>query len=318
MPRILVTPRSLTATPHPAVLALRQRGYELSYCQAGRMPDEAELIRLVPGVAGWLAGVETISPAVIAAAGDLRVISRNGVGVDNLPLPLLAERGIAVRVAQGANAPGVAELTIGLMLAALRHIPRADSGIKQGQWPRTIGREIRGRKIGIVGCGAIGSEVARLCHALGAQPLVHDPASELAERLPFARAVSLAALILESDVITLHCPAAPHGAALLGPAQFSAMRPGVALVNTARAALVDEAALRRALDAGQVACYAVDVFDQEPPCAGSLASDPRVIATSHIGGYTEESVDRATAIAVANLLDALEAPAQGDSSCKSE
>jgi D-3-phosphoglycerate dehydrogenase len=305
MPRILVTPRSLTATPHPAVEALRQRGHEVVYCQAGKMPDESELLRLVPGVAGWLAGVETVTPAVIAAATELRAISRNGVGVDNLPLPLLAERGIAVRVAQGANAPGVAELALGLMLAALRHIPQADHGIKQGQWPRQIGRELRGRKVGVVGCGAIGSEVARLCHALGAQPLAYDVAGGVAARLPFAQAVDFATLLAQAEIITLHCPAPAGGAALLGPREFAAMRRGAALINTARAALVDEAALESALDDGRLACYAADAFHEEPPRNLALVNDPRVIATSHIGGYTEESVDRSTTITVANLLDAL-------------
>ena len=309
--RILVTPRSLTATHHPAVEALRKRGYDIVYCQAGRMPDENELIRLVPGVAGWLAGVEVVSPAVVAAARDLRVISRNGVGVDNLPMSALAERDIAVRVAKGANAFGVAELAIALMLAAMRQIPLADSGIKHGQWPRRIGREIRGRKVGVIGCGAIGSEVARLCHSLGAKPLVYDVASDLAARLSFAQAVDIATLIAESDIITLHSPGSANGAALLGADEFSAMRPGVVLVNTARASLVDEAALRSALDAGQVASYAVDVFSEEPPRDLSVASDPRAIATSHIGGYTEESVDRSTTIAVANLLDVLESPRMG-------
>jgi D-3-phosphoglycerate dehydrogenase len=306
MPRILVTPRSLTTTPHPAVEALRQRGHEVLYCQAGRTPDEAELIRLVPGVAGWLAGVETVSPAVIAAARDLRVISRNGVGVDNLPLSALAARGIAVCVAQGANSAGVAELTIGLMLAALRNIPFADSGIKQGQWPRKIGREIRGCKVGVIGCGAIGGEVARLCHALGAEPLVYDAIGAFAARLSFARAVDFATLIAEADIITLHCPAAADATAVLGAKEFAAMRPGATLVNTARAALVDAIALKAALDSGRLASYAVDVFPEEPPRDLAIAGDPRVIATSHIGGYTQESVDRSTTIALANLLEALE------------
>ncbi len=306
MSRILVTPRSLTAAPHPAVEALRKRGYDVVYCDAGRTPSEDELIHRVPGIVGWLAGVEPVSAAVIAAAGDLRVISRNGSGVDNLPLPALAERGIEIRIASGANALGVAELTIALMLAAMRHIPLADNGIKHGQWPRKIGREIHGRNIGVVGCGAIGREVARLCHSLGAKPLVYDVAGDLAARLPFARAVDFATLIAESDVVTLHCPALPDGAALLGPKEFSAMRPGVVLVNTARASLVDEVALRGAFDSGQVASYALDVFSEEPPRDLTLASDPRVIATSHIGGFTEESFDRSTAIAVANLVDVLE------------
>jgi D-3-phosphoglycerate dehydrogenase len=151
MPRILVTPRSLTANPHAAVERMRAEGYDIVYSSAGKLPDEAELIRLVPGVMGWLAGVEPVSEKVIEAARDLRVISRNGVGVDNLPLQMLANRGVAVRIADGANAVGVAELTIGLTLAALRHIPFTDAGVRAGEWPRRLGREIRGQQFGVVG-----------------------------------------------------------------------------------------------------------------------------------------------------------------------
>ena len=107
MRRILVTPRSLTSNPHPAVERLRKRGYEVVYCTPGNSPDEAELLGLVPGVVGWLAGVEPISEAVIAAARDLQAISRNGTGVDNLPISALGARGIVVRTANGANAHGV-------------------------------------------------------------------------------------------------------------------------------------------------------------------------------------------------------------------
>ncbi len=305
MSRILVTPRSLTASPHPAVEAMRERGYEIVYCKAGGLPSEEELIRLAPGVVGWLAGIEPVSEAVIAAARELRVISRNGVGVDNLPLSMLAERHIALRTANGANAHGVAELTIALMLAAIRQIPLVDSGIKSGKWPRKIGREIHGRTVGIVGYGAIGREVARLVESLGAKPIVHDVAPGFVETVSGVRAVDLATLVAEAEIITLHCPASADGSRLLGAAQFKASRRGVVLVNTARASLVDEAALLEALDCGQVASYAVDVYPEEPPTDLRLAGDPRVIATSHIGGFTEESVNRATTIAVANLLESL-------------
>jgi D-3-phosphoglycerate dehydrogenase len=287
MPRILVTPRSLTAAPHRAVEALRARGYDIVYCEPGRLPDEAELTRLAPGVVGWLAGVEPVSEAVVAAAHELRVISRNGTGVDNLPLPALAERGVAVRIAAGANAHGVAELTIGLMFSAIRNIPLADEGIKHGLWPRKIGREIHGRTVGVVGCGAIGREVARLSRALGAKTLVYDLIPAAAEAMSFARAVDFETLLGEADVISLHCPAAAGARPLLGAPEFAAMRTGTVLVNTARASLVDTDALVAALDRGQVACYAVDVFPEEPPRDLRLASDRRVIATSHIGGYTE-------------------------------
>jgi D-3-phosphoglycerate dehydrogenase len=305
MLRILVTPRSLTASHHPAVERLREFGYDIVYCEAGKAPSERELLRLTPEVVGWLAGVEPVSEAVIAAARRLRAISRNGVGVDNLPLSALSQRGIALRTAGGANAHGVAELTIGLMFSAMRHIPFADSGIKSGRWPRHIGRELRDRTVGVVGYGAIGREVARLAVALGARVVAYDPAPQAANADAATLLADLATLIAESDIVTLHCPAATDGRPLFGALQFAACRRGVIVVNTARASLIDEGAMLEALNTGQVACYAVDVFNEEPPRDLTLAGDPRVIATAHIGGYTEESVDRATTAAVENLLEAL-------------
>ena len=307
MRRILVTPRSLTVSPHVAVERVRKLGCDVVYCTPGKTPDEAELISLVPGVVGWLAGVEPISEAVISAAQDLRAISRNGTGVDNLPLSALAARGIVVRTANGANAHGVAELTIGLTLAGLRHVPFVDAGIKAGKWPRRIGREICGRTFGVVGMGAVGREAARLATALGAKVLAYDPLrprvdATLQEAI---RWVDLAALFAESEIVSLHCPAPADGRPMIGAAQFATFRRGAVLVNTARAALVDEASLLAALESGQVEVYATDVFAQEPPKELSLAGHDRVIAVSHIGGFTTESVERATTAAVANLLEAL-------------
>ncbi|HXZ16487.1 MAG TPA: NAD(P)-dependent oxidoreductase [Roseiarcus sp.] len=308
MRRILVTPRSLTASPHPAVERIRQRGYDPVYCTPGKMPDEAELIRLVPGSIGWLAGVEPISEAVISAARDLRAISRNGTGVDNLPMSALAARGIVVCKAEGANAHGVAELTIGLTLAALRHVPFADAGIKAGKWPRRIGREIRGRTFGVVGVGAVGREAARLATALGAKVLAYDPLRPpVDETLREAvRWVDLGTLLAESEIVSLHCPAPADGRPMIGADEFDAFPAGAVLVNTARAALVDEGALLAALESGQVDVYATDVFAEEPPKDLALAGHDRVIAVSHIGGFTTESVERATTAAVANLLEVLE------------
>jgi D-3-phosphoglycerate dehydrogenase len=305
MQRILVTPRSLTASRHPAVERLREFGYEVVYCEAGKAPSEQDLLRLTPDIVGWLAGVEPVSEAVIAGARRLRAISRNGVGVDNLPLAALSQREIALRTAGGANAQGVAELAIGLMFSAIRHIPLADSGIKSGRWPRHIGREIHGRTVGVVGYGAIGREVARLAGALGAKVLACDPLPQAANSDSLVRHVDLEALIAESEIVTLHCPAAADGRPVLSAPQLARCRHGAVIVNTARASLVDDKAMIEALNAGQVATYAVDVFNEEPPRELTLVSDPRVIATAHIGGYTEESVDRATTAAVDNLLEAL-------------
>lgn len=305
MGRILVTPRSLTERPHACLRALQATGFELIFCSPGVLPGEQELIRLVPGCVGWLAGVEPVSPAVIEAATELRVISRNGVGVDNLPLALLRARRIAVEVAEGGNAVGVAELAIGLIFAALRRIPQMDAGIRAGHWPRSIGAELRGRTVGIVGYGAVGSEVARLVLALGAQVIACDPVRPAIYPEPKGlRRAALETLLAEADIVSLHCPPA-GGAPLLDRAALGLLRQRSILINTARASLVDPLAILEALEAGRLGVYATDVHTEEPPASLELVAQLNVISTSHIGGYTQESVDRSAAIAVANLIGRL-------------
>jgi len=306
MKRVLVTPRSLTSAGHPALDHLRAAGFDVLYCTPGKLPDELELSSLLPGCVGWLAGVEPVSDKVIEAAPQLRAISRNGVGTDNLPLQIIQQRGIKVCTADGANASGVAELAIGLMFASLRHIHTANTGIKAGQWPRNQGTEIRGQTVGIIGCGAIGREVARLacaldCHVIGFDPMQPDLGLP-AERFKWA---SIDELLEQATLISLHCPPPRDGSPLIGAAQLARMGDGTILINTARASLVDEVAVIAALDAGRLTAYATDVFKEEPPKSLTLASHPKVIATSHIGGFTTQSVNRATEIAVANLLTAL-------------
>jgi D-3-phosphoglycerate dehydrogenase / 2-oxoglutarate reductase len=304
--RILVTPRSLTETPHPSVENLRNLGIDIVYSTPGKLPDEAELLHLIPGTTGWLAGVEPISHAVIESARHLKVISRNGTGIDNLPLAKLHDHNIIVRTADGANAAGVAELTIGLMFAALRHIPSTDHGIKLAKWPRKRGLEIRGRTLGVVGCGAVGRDVARLGAALGTNVIAFDPARPLLSIPPDKfRYTEPSELFSQSDIITLHCPPPRNGKPLIDADVLGLLRPGTILINTARASLINEQLLIKALDAGMLSIYATDVFDLEPPTSLLLAARPDVIATSHIGGYTQESIGRATEMAIVNLLESL-------------
>lgn len=306
--RILVTPRSLTAEPHPEVERLRDLGFEIVYSTAGAMPTEQELMTLVPDCVGWLAGVEPVTPKIIAVAEKLKVISRNGVGVDNLPIETLNQRGVQIMIAEGANSLGVAELTIGLIFSAMRSIPLADAGIKSGGWPRVRGMEVRGRTIGVIGCGAIGREVARMAIALGANVIAFDPARPNLD-LPsasFAYA-EVDEIVAQADILSLHCPLPRDGSALLTEERLATCKQGQVIINTARSKLIDEAALIDALEDGRVGAYATDVFDEEPPTSLTLAAHPRVIATSHIGGFTTESVERATRIAADNLLTALRA-----------
>lgn len=271
----------------------------------GALPGEEELRRLLPGCVGWLAGVEPITARVLEAADALVAISRNGAGVDNVDLEAAGARSIAVLRAPGANARGVAELTLALALAALRRIPQHDAGVKAARLERFQGVELAARTLGVVGVGAIGRIVAGLGAAVGMRVVAHDVVTPAG--LPTEiRLAGLAEVVEASDVLTLHCPARADGAPLLGAAELSRMRTGAVLVNTARAGLVDGDAVLAALERGALRAYATDTVDTAAE-VGPLLQHPRTIATPHVGSYTEESVARATAAAVANLLEALEA-----------
>ncbi|GAB3045502.1 NAD(P)-dependent oxidoreductase [Sediminivirga luteola] len=301
--RVLVTPRSLTSQgldAVPELAPLRAAGYELVSGPAGQAPGRDQLEALLPGVVGWLAGVERIDGALLRAHPQLRAISRNGIGTNAIDLAAAEECGISVLTARGANAQGVAELALLQMLTALRGHLEGMAALRAGGWSRSPGAELNGKTVGVIGMGAIGARVARIAAAFGAAVVAHDPvltSHQDAELLP------LEELAARADVITLHCP--PRERPLIDAAFLARCRPGLILINTAREGLVDAAALLAALDGGQVAAYAVDAFDVEPPPASALLRHPRVLPTPHLGGYTSESVSRATSAAVGNLLAAL-------------
>jgi D-3-phosphoglycerate dehydrogenase / 2-oxoglutarate reductase len=306
MGKILVTPRSLTKDGDPALELLKAAGHEVVFCTPGRQPDEEEMLRLVPGCLGWLAGVEKITPRVLEAARGLKAISRNGTGIDNVDLEAAKRLGIAVLRAEGANARGVAELSFALLLALARSIPFGDAALKTGKWERRQGIELEGRTLGLVGCGKIGKMVARFALAMDMTVLAFDayPDASFAPA-PGFRFAKLEDVLAASHAVSLHCPHKPGEPPLIDAAAIAKMRKGALLVNTARAGLVDAAAVRKALDEGKLAGYGVDVFDKEPPEPGPLTGHDRVVMSAHVGGYTAESVARTTRVAVENLLSAL-------------
>ena len=312
MTRVLVTPRSLTGQPDdPTLEPLRQAGMELVFGPAGRNPTEDELLRLAPGCAGWLAGVEPITERVLtAASGTLTVIARNGTGVDAIDLAAAARLGIAIERAPGANANGVAELALALILCGLRDVPEAHKALRAGQWQRRRGHELKGSTIGVVGCGAVGRRLAEAAVALGARAVGYDVAPPTDWTLPHGFSwATLDTLVDQSDVVSLHCPPSTDGRPVFSADRIARMRKGSGLVNTARAALVDTPAVVAALDSGLLGWYATDVFDREPPPVDGLIGHRRVIATPHIGGFTEESSRAAVGAAVAALMSALATPA---------
>lgn len=297
-----MTERGLDAVP--ALASLTEAGFTLVSGPPGRLPGVADLEAQPHDLIGWLAGVEPITAAILDLFPVLRVISRNGAGADAIDEAAAAMRGIEVRTARGANARGVAELALTQILNGLRSVPTAHAALQQGEWVRTIGRELPDVTVGIVGYGAIGRLLAGFLVGLGATVVAHDPYAAEDPTDPVRR-VDLAELFAASDAVSLHSPPAPGGRPLVTAAELSRMPRGGVLVNTARSCLVDPDAVLAALEDGQLASYAVDAFDAEPPVLTPLLRHPRTVLTPHLGGYTTASTRRATEQSVANLLAVL-------------
>jgi D-3-phosphoglycerate dehydrogenase / 2-oxoglutarate reductase len=305
--KVLVTPRSVTHGGHPTLGKLRAAGCEVLFCTPGQQPDQNELLRLLPGCAGYLAGVEPVSARVLEAAADLRVISRNGTGIDSIDLEAAKARGILVLRAEGANARGVAELALGQIFALARGTLAADAALKRGAWERpTRGVEVEGKTLGIAGCGRIGRIVAEMALGIGMKVVAFDPFPDTCftpgEDFRYA---PLDEVITGADFLSIHCPPTAEGKPLLDAVTLARLKTGVFLLNMSRYEIFDTDSVLAALDSGQVAGLALDVFDTEPPTDQRLARHPHVIATPHIGGFTRESVDRAMTAAVDNLIGAL-------------
>ena len=304
MEKILITPRSLSKNGHPALDDLRDAGYEVVYGTPGKQPSEEELMAILPECCGYLAGVEPVSGNVLRKCEKLKVISRNGVGIDNVDLTAAEEMGISVEKAAGTNSRGVAELAITLLLAGIRSVPYSTKHLKSGGWERRKGFEVEGKTLGIIGCGQIGKYTAKMALGLDMKVMAYDlyPDAGFKPSSEFSYA-SIEEIFAQADVISLHCP--PGDKPLIDTDTLGSMKDGVYLINTARAGLVDEAAVVAALDSGKLFGMATDVFPKEPPELSALIAHDKVITTPHIGGFTTESVDRATQTAVDNILKVL-------------
>lgn len=265
--------------------------------------------RLITDAAGCCAllgsGGAKITRAVIDALPALRVVSKIGIGVDNIDVAAATERGIAVcHTPDESDAATVAEHAIALMLALVKQLPEwPTSHLRSGGWrtPSVFTGRMVGRTVGIVGFGRIGRAFADRMRGWGVQLLCHDPMQDAAD--DGVRAVSLAELLKASDVVTLHCPALADQKALLTEAAIRSMKPGALLVNTARASLVDTAALAVALHDGRLGGAAVDVFEPEPPApSDALLQAPRTILTPHVASWTHEGYFRRRTVAAENAL----------------
>lgn len=242
-----------------------------------------------------------VTPQLLDAAGRLKVVGRAGVGVDNIDLESARAHGVTVVNAPESTSLAVAELTLGLMLALARQIPRADASVKQGQWLKQelLGMELHGKTLGIVGVGRIGAGVAHRAAAFGMTVLGYDSKSGQEVKSRGAEPVGLEELYARSDFISLHLPLTDDTRSMVAAHAFGQMKRGVRIISLARGGILDESALLDALESGQVAGAALDVFASEPPGASALVRHPNVIATPHIGAQTAEAQSRA-AVDIAN------------------
>jgi D-3-phosphoglycerate dehydrogenase len=272
---------------------LQAEGWQVDVRKA--MPPEELAEAIPPYHALMIRSGSQITPPVLEAATNLRIIGRPGVGVDNVDLEAATRRGIVVMNSPGGNLVSTAELALGLLLACARNIAQADACLKAGKWDRKsfAGVELSGKRLGVVGFGRIGREVAARCQALGMEVVAYDPfvSATAAERL-HVPLVTLDELLQTSDFITLHTTLSRETRHLIGKEALGKVKTGVRIVNAARGELVDEEALLGALETGRVAGAALDVHAQEPPVDWRLAKHPRVVAMPHCGAATAEAQER--------------------------
>jgi D-3-phosphoglycerate dehydrogenase / 2-oxoglutarate reductase len=307
MPKVLVTARSFRRLQGEHWQALREAGYEIATPSVDRPLGEEEMIPLIGEADAVIVGVDAVTERVIAAAPRLKVISKHGVGVDNIDVEAATRAGVVVTNTPGGNQVAVAELTVGLILALARKIPYHDALVKGGGWTRRTGIELAGKTIGFVGFGRIAKDVVVRLGEFSMEFLAYD----IYEDRVFAEAhgvrfTTLPELLSRSDIVTLHAALTKGSRYLMGESEIACMKSGAYLINTARGDLVDENALYRALVENRLAGAAIDTLAQEPPKDSPLLQlGEKVILTPHIGAQSEEAILRVGLMAAQNVVQVL-------------
>lgn len=304
---VLVTPTSYAKNDPRLKSNLEALVGEVIYNPTGKPLASADLARLLPGVDGFIAGLDGIDRAALQAADRLKVIARYGVGIDNVDLAAAREKGIIVTNTPGANSISVAELTVGLLLSLARRIPEAASAARKGEWPRLSGLTLEGKTVGLLGLGAIGKQVARRLSGFDCRLLAYDPVPDA--EFAAANAVTLLSLeevLSQADFVSLHMPLLPETRGLVNTEFIQKMKPGAYLINTARGELVDEVALAAAIRDKRLRGAALDVLSQEPPSPENpLLCLHEVIVTPHCGSHTDGATDAMGWMALRDCLAVL-------------
>ena len=303
MSKLVISTSSFDVEGNSSLNHLVNSGMHIVRNSYKRKLTEDEAIELLgEDTIGMIAGIEPLTEHVFSSAKNLKVVSRCGAGLDSVELAAAKLHGISVFNTPEAPAQAVAELTMGLMLAALRRICQTDRLLRTNEWPRMQGQLFAAQTVGIIGLGHIGKRVARLSQAFDARVIAHDPHIDPASH--GVESVSLEELFAEANIISLHLPYTTDTHHLLDAKSFTRMKPGSIIINAARGGLIDEAALDEALISGHLGMAALDVFEQEP-YHGPLIKNDKTILTSHIGSLAKESRKCMELEAAENLLKGL-------------
>ncbi|MEW6614417.1 MAG: phosphoglycerate dehydrogenase [Thermodesulfobacteriota bacterium] len=297
--KILISTSSFAEYDRTPLDTLMEHELEFQLNPHKRTLSGEELTNLCQGCAGLIAGTERITADVLQKLSELKVISRCGVGVENVDITAADKLGIKVFNTPDAPTLAVAELTIGLMLNLLRKVCDMDRKLRNGHWQKKMGNLLFCKKIGIVGFGRVGKKVAEFLKPFGCEIAYADPFVE--DGLMELKRLSLEELLVWADIVSIHVSGNEK---LLGKREFKIMKKGAWLVNSSRGGIVDEDALHNALKAGDLSGAALDVFAKEP-YNGSLKDLNSVILTPHIGSYAKEARIQMETQAVENLLKGL-------------
>lgn len=290
--RIAVTSRSFSR--HPVLrgeLEARYPDAAITFNDEGLSLTGDGLVQFLKGHSHAITALERLDAKLFEALPELEVVSKYGVGIDMIDIAAMRAHGVKFGWRKGVNRRAVSELAIASMIALLRHVPAANADVRAGNWQQIKGRELSGRTVGIVGCGHVGKDLAKLLGAFGCRVLAHDildfPEFYAAHGVTPA---GLDDLLRAADIVTLHLPLDETTRGIIDARRLQLMKPDALLLNLARGGLVDEVALKAALDQERLAGSAFDVFADEPPTDLGLAAHPRMLALPHIGGSSEEAI----------------------------
>lgn len=302
--KIAVTTSSFGECGFYPLELLERSKLSVIFNKQGRPLKQDEVLGLLDGCLGVIAGTEVYDKVVLKELKDLRVISRCGSGTDNVDMDTCKIHGIKVFNTPDAATRAVAELVLGLILNLLRNINVMDHDVRSGVWQKRMGRLFADKEIGIVGFGRIGREVARLSDALGAKVLYYDLLETQAPSVLYAKKSEFKDLLGHCDVISLHLPFTPENRHFIGKKELSLMKKNSILINCSRGGIVDEDALYAALKNGKLLGAGIDVFDSEP-YQGPLRELENVVLTPHTGSYAKEARLKMELTAVDNLIKGL-------------